>query len=192
MAPGVHSLTRAVCVWIVAAGCDGFGGGSGDLLDRKPAGWSDYEPEFQSRRAIQSLYRGDRRLVIFATGLGAVTQSGQLFADQRPGDRVVEWHRASGIFCRPGAGLYRPISGECDDPGRHASGVRDSPYPQSGGATEQFGVGIVTVVQEKMGRFGVKLLTARPRNVIKSGEHRFASEFRWLPRRFVLKGKDFS
>jgi len=29
-------------------------------------------------------------------------------------------------------------------------------------------------------------------NVIKSNEHRFNSKLRWLPRRFVLKGKDFS
>jgi len=28
--------------------------------------------------------------------------------------------------------------------------------------------------------------------VIKSNEYRFNSELRWLPRRFVLKGKDFS
>lgn len=30
------------------------------------------------------------------------------------------------------------------------------------------------------------------RNVIKSDDHRFATDFRWLPRRFALKGKDFS
>jgi hypothetical protein len=30
------------------------------------------------------------------------------------------------------------------------------------------------------------------RNVIKSDEHRFASEFRGLPRTSALKGKDFS
>ena len=29
-------------------------------------------------------------------------------------------------------------------------------------------------------------------NVIKSDEHRFASEYCGLPRRFALKGKDFS
>jgi hypothetical protein len=31
-----------------------------------------------------------------------------------------------------------------------------------------------------------------PCNVIKSDEHRCASEFRWLSRRFPLKEKDFS
>jgi hypothetical protein len=31
-----------------------------------------------------------------------------------------------------------------------------------------------------------------PANMIKSGEHRFAPELYWLPRRFALKGKDFS
>jgi hypothetical protein len=30
------------------------------------------------------------------------------------------------------------------------------------------------------------------RNVIKSDDCRLASDFRWLPRRFALKGKDFS
>jgi hypothetical protein len=43
-----------------------------------------------------------------------------------------------------------------------------------------------------MRRFGVKLVDGEACNVIKSSEHRIASEFRWLPRRCAFKEKDFS
>ena len=37
MVPGVHTLRVQSVVRMVTAAWDGFGGGSGDLLDRKPA-----------------------------------------------------------------------------------------------------------------------------------------------------------
>ena len=49
MAPGVHIYADSVCIRIFAAVCDGFGGGSWDLLDRKSADRCDYGPELQSR-----------------------------------------------------------------------------------------------------------------------------------------------
>jgi hypothetical protein len=43
-----------------------------------------------------------------------------------------------------------------------------------------------------MRRVGVKQVDGKACNVIQSDEHRFAPEFRWLPRRSALKEKDFS
>ena len=55
------------------------------------------------------------------------------------------------LFAGPRAGVYRPISGECDGPGEYGAGARDSPYAQGWWTAKQYGVGIVTVMQEKNG-----------------------------------------
>jgi hypothetical protein len=53
-----------------------------------------------------------------------------------------------------------------------------------------FGLGRVTAGNIEM--FRCETIDAEVRNMIKSDEPWFASEFRWLPRRFSLKEKDFS
>ena len=87
-------------------------------------------------------------MVIFATGLGAVTQSGQLSPTNAPVTVVVERRGAPGIFCRSGARVHRAISSERNYPGRHAARAGYSPDAQSRGAAEQFGVGSVTVIEK--------------------------------------------
>ena len=148
----------SVCIRIVAAGCDGFGGGSWDLLDRKSADRCDYEPEFQSRATIEPAKSGTVD-GYFCHRAGRGDTGRATLADQRPGNRVVERCGASGIFCRSGARLHRAISSECDDPGWYAAGAEYSPDAQSWWSAKQFGVGSVTVIDKKMGLSGVKLLT---------------------------------
>jgi hypothetical protein len=53
----------------------------------------------------------------------------------------------------------------------------------------------VLVALQSNGNIGMiwcETIDDEARNMIKSDEHRFASEFRRLPRRFALKEKDFS
>ena len=101
-------------------------------------------------------------LVIFATGLGAVTQSGQLSRTNAPVTVLLNGTELPASFAGLAPGFIGLYQVNVTDPGRYAAGARDSPYAQSWWTAKQFGVGSVTVMQEKMGPFGVKLLTRGP------------------------------
>ena len=123
MAPGVHISTRSVCVRIVAAAVTVSAVAPGIFLIGNPPVGAITNQNF-NLVGPPTLYPGDRRLVIFATGLGAVTQSGQLSRTNAPVTVFLNGTELAGFVCRAGSGLYRPISGERDDPGRYAAGAR--------------------------------------------------------------------
>ena len=133
----------------------------GIFLTGQSANRGDYE----SRTTVligpsNPLPRG-QSLVIYATGLGAVTQSGQLSVTKAPVTVVLNGTELPAAFAGLAPGFIGLYQVNVLIPGEHPSGTRDSPYSQSGGADQQYGVG-VGAIMIKMGLFSVKLLTARP------------------------------
>lgn len=134
-------------------------------------------------------------MVIFATGRGAVTQSGPYGGTSAPVVVSLQRARKSGnerfaSFGGRASGFIGRCPGERDDAG-YVPGPGIPLTLKAGSPQQQCGVGRVTAMK-KIETNWCERVDYEGYNVIKSSEHRFASELRCLPRRFVLKEKDFS
>ena len=131
-------------------------------------------------------------MVIYATGLGAVTQSGQFSVTKAPVTVVLNGTELPAAFAGLAPGFIGLYQVNVLIPAATPPGLGIPLSLKVGGQVSNTVSG-VACNSMKMRLFGVKLLTARPVNVIKSGEHRFHQEFLcWSSYRFVLKGKHFS
>ena len=191
MAPGVHilrvqsaygSLQQAVTVSAVAPGIF--------LIGNPPIG-AITNQNFNLVGPTNPLPRG-QALVIFATGLGAVTQSGQLSRTNAPVTVLLNGTELPASFAGLAPGFIGLYQVNVTVPAGTPPGLGIPLTLKVGGQQSNSVLVCVTVMQEKNGTIWCETVDCGARNVIKSGEHRFASEFRWLPRRFALKGKDFS
>ena len=136
MAPGVHTIRvqsvygsaqQAVTVSAVAPGIFLIGNPPvGAITNQNFNLVGTFEPPVKGTVAGYFRHRAGRGDTERAT-----------LQDECSSDRAVERDRAHDIFCRTGARLYRPISGERDGAGWYSSRIKYSPYPQSWGSAEQ-------------------------------------------------------
>ena len=160
MAPGVHSIRvqsafgsaqQAVTVSAVAPGIF--------LMGNPPIG-AITNPNFNLVGPSNPLPRG-QSLVIYATGLGAVTQSGQLSGPSAPVTVVLNGTELPAAFAGLAPGFIGLYQVNVTIPAGTPPGLGIPLTLKVGGQQSNSVFGSNTVIK-KMRRSGVKLLTARP------------------------------
>jgi uncharacterized protein (TIGR03437 family) len=132
IAPGVHTLSVSSVYGVAQQSVNASAVAPAIFLIGNPSMGAVLNQDFSMNGPANPLPRG-QALVVYATGLGAVTKQGQLSVTAVPVTAVVNSQELPGRNRRAGAGLCRFISGERANPGAMPQGLGVSLTLKQGG-----------------------------------------------------------